>query len=346
MNTLPLASFQLAPATPQPANATVDPDADAAADAGHFARLMDAQRADPPPENTARHPADEDEEPTPGLVDDWMAWLATRAPAPEPRTPVADGAHDAAQDATHEIPRPSRRGIATAADRSAETPAAAAAAAARSGVDGPADALRAVDDAGAERWRAVPGSHDDASAGPTAASHDGASGVEGVTPLAGADLGRLLPAGATGARAPVATVHVQTPTNDPQFAQALAARVTLLATSQVEQAVLHLHPAELGPVSVQIAMEGTQAHISFSAASNATCQLLESGLPELASALEDAGLDLGSSDVFQHADDPGDAAQQASSSPAAPLHGGQGEPDQIVVQAPRTSARGMLDLFV
>ena len=44
----------------------------------------------------------------------------------------------------------------------------------------------------------------------------------------------------------------------------------------------HLNPTEMGPVSVQIVVDGTQARIDFGADALATRQAIEAGLPELA----------------------------------------------------------------
>ena len=54
----------------------------------------------------------------------------------------------------------------------------------------------------------------------------------------------------------------------------------------------------MGPVSVQIVMDGTQARIDFGADLAATRHTIEAGLPELASALRDAGFTLVGGGVF------------------------------------------------
>jgi flagellar hook-length control protein FliK len=69
----------------------------------------------------------------------------------------------------------------------------------------------------------------------------------------------------------------------------------------VQHAELHLNPAEMGPVSVQIVMDGTQARVDFGADLAATRHAIEAGLPELASALRDAGFTLAGGGVSQHA---------------------------------------------
>lgn len=100
--------------------------------------------------------------------------------------------------------------------------------------------------------------------------------------------------------APVA-VTVATPATSPEFKESLGVQVSVLARDGVQHAELHLHPADMGPISVQIALEGTRAQVDFGADSLATRQIIESGLPELASALRDAGFTLAGGGVSQHA---------------------------------------------
>ncbi len=110
------------------------------------------------------------------------------------------------------------------------------------------------------------------------------------------------PQAATGADAPAAPVPVDVPTpvTSPEFNEALGVQVSMLARDGVQHAQLHLNPAEMGPISVQIALDGTKAQVDFGADSLATRQIIESGLPELASALRDAGFTLAGGGVSQH----------------------------------------------
>jgi len=107
------------------------------------------------------------------------------------------------------------------------------------------------------------------------------------------------------AAAPIA-VAVPTPVNAPDFAQALGLQLSVLAKDGVQTAELHLNPADMGPVSVQIVMDGTQARVDFGADVAATRQAIEAGLPELASALRDAGFTLAGGGVSQHSSGRGD----------------------------------------
>ena len=93
----------------------------------------------------------------------------------------------------------------------------------------------------------------------------------------------------------------------------------------VQHAELHLNPAETGPVSIAITLEGSQAHVEFGADLAATRQAIENGLPALASALRDAGFTLAGGGVAQHSrsgsgqgeDDPAGHGRSGRRGPAA-----------------------------
>ena len=139
------------------------------------------------------------------------------------------------------------------------------------------------------------------------------SGQPGLTQFSGpgtasaTDTSALVAHSAAWMAAPVATalpetlsVQVATATHAPEFREALGVQVSLLARDGVQSAELHLNPAEMGPISVRIVMDGAQARVDFGADSAATRELIETGLPELATALRDAGFTLAGGGVSQH----------------------------------------------
>lgn len=141
------------------------------------------------------------------------------------------------------------------------------------------------------------------------------------------------------------TVMVSTPVQAPEFREALATQVSLLAKDGVQQASLQLNPADMGPISVQISMDGTQARVDFAVDSAATRQIIEAGLPELASALREAGLTLSGGGVSQQ--QPQSAQQEAGTQ-----HRGGGTPgrdEAEPAEAPQrrtvSVATGGLDLY-
>ena len=95
-------------------------------------------------------------------------------------------------------------------------------------------------------------------------------------------------------------VELAVPVASPQFRDAFALQVSVLARDGVQHAQVQLNPAELGPISVQIALDGQQAQIHFGCESAQTRGLVEAGLPALAAQLRDAGLTLSGGGVSQH----------------------------------------------
>ena len=126
-----------------------------------------------------------------------------------------------------------------------------------------------------------------------------AHGLGGTLAPAGASNGA--PAGgATATTAAATTTTLATPLHSPDFAAAFGMQVGVLAKDGVQRAELHLNPADMGPVSISITLDGTQARVDFGADMAATRHAIEAGLPELASALRDAGFTLAGGGVAQH----------------------------------------------
>ena len=145
------------------------------------------------------------------------------------------------------------------------------------------------------------------------------------------------------------TTTLPTPIDSPEFASALGVQVSVFVREGVQHAELHLNPAETGPVSIAITLEGTQARVEFGADLAATRQAIENGLPALASALRDAGFTLAGGGVAQHSRS---GAGQGGDDPA-----GRGDPRRaraagsdatVVAAAQRASRRiaaGGVDLY-
>ncbi|MDM4764494.1 flagellar hook-length control protein FliK [Pelomonas sp. SE-A7] len=137
-----------------------------------------------------------------------------------------------------------------------------------------------------------------------------------------------------------------------EFAPAMSARLAVLAADGIQQAQLQLNPAEMGPVSVQIVVDGQQAQIAFHASQAETRQVLEQSLPELAAALREQGLTLSGGGVFEQ------SQQQARQQAGADDGVNQGswmrvgdEGDAALPGSPTSrpastgGGRGMLDLY-
>jgi flagellar hook-length control protein FliK len=121
-----------------------------------------------------------------------------------------------------------------------------------------------------------------------------AAGMLGTTPSA-------LASGTSTTPTATAQANVPAQPGTPLFALQTSQQISLFAAGGVETAQLHLNPAHMGPVSVQIQLEGTLAQVHLASENAATRQALEQALPQLASELRDNGLTLAGGGVFEHA---------------------------------------------
>ena len=145
---------------------------------------------------------------------------------------------------------------------------------------------------------------------------------------------------------PSATLPV--PVDSPEFAAAFGLQVSTFARDGIQHAELHLNPTDMGPVSIQITLDGSQARVDFGADAAATRHAIEAGLPELASALRDAGFTLAGGGVAQHsrsnggngddADPKDSAARRAAAAPVARL-------DAAAQRVARRISAGGVDLY-
>jgi flagellar hook-length control protein FliK len=124
--------------------------------------------------------------------------------------------------------------------------------------------------------------------------------------------------------APQATT-LPVPVDSPEFAAAFGVQVSVFVREGVQHAELHLNPAETGPVSIAITLEGSQARVEFGADLAATRQAIENGLPALASALRDAGFTLAGGGVAQHSRSGGNGQADDEAT-------GHGRPDRRAVR--------------
>ena len=114
----------------------------------------------------------------------------------------------------------------------------------------------------------------------------------------------------------------------------------------MQQASLQLNPADMGPIAVQIVVDGSQAQIDFSAAHAQTREALAASLPALAASLHAAGLTLTGGGVSDQR--PGTQDGTPASRGEGGLRG-LGEEGTDAAPAgdaalPRAAQRGLLDL--
>lgn len=114
--------------------------------------------------------------------------------------------------------------------------------------------------------------------------------------------------------APVAEARLTAAPGSPEFASQLGSQLTTFVRDGVRHARLHLNPAELGPLTVHIRIDGQAAQVHMAAEHGLTRQALEQSMPLLAGSLREAGLTLSGGGVF---DQPRQARDDAQPGPAA-----------------------------
>ena len=152
---------------------------------------------------------------------------------------------------------------------------------------------------------------------------------------------------AAAAAAPTFEAHLAAALDSPVFAPALATQVSWLVREGVQHARLSLNPAEMGPVTVQIALDGTQARVDFSADIAATRAAIESSLPTLAAALHDRGLTLAGGGVFDGQPRPGTPGDRGQAAPNTRRADGPADASAEASRGSRASGpaqRGLVDL--
>ncbi|MBB2486537.1 flagellar hook-length control protein FliK [Mitsuaria sp. WAJ17] len=332
-----------------PADAELDPAAaqDSATEAQDKPADASLTAAVPQAQIPAQIPAQDAQKPLPA----GDAALAPAAPLGRHAALNADG--DGGQGGQAEGARIPAAGDGKASELPAGTLGAAAAQAQPQGPAGARSAqeLSARPD---ENARALDATAQAAKAGDGPA-HDTAAlpaGFAGM--LHQAQAGALQERGTAAAAAAGARYELQSPLHSPGFAPEMAARLSLAAAEGVQQAQLHLNPSEMGPVQVQIVLDGQQAQISFVAEQADTRAVLEKRLPELAGALRDQGLTLSGGGVFSQqqqaqsgqADRDGSASGGRWTAAAADrMPGDDSVPTQQHSATQARRSRGVLDLF-
>jgi flagellar hook-length control protein FliK len=270
----------------------------------------DAPADTKPAEADGKTTTDAPDKPATDGLDEFTSLIGRAAPAAAPvDAAAAAAAAQAALQAAAKAP-------AADAGASADTGA---------GATGDARASRRVGDAG----RALQADAAEARSGAPAAGHDAGSGhtvdaakesakapLEAAQPgahrpgtpdpalpgfAAGLQAATAGPAPAGATAAATTSAGIASPPQSAAFAPEVATRVSLMAVDGVQHAELQLNPADMGPVAVQIVVDGALAQVSFHAAHAETRQALEQSLPDLAAALQGQGLTLSGGGVFQQA---------------------------------------------
>jgi flagellar hook-length control protein FliK len=140
-----------------------------------------------------------------------------------------------------------------------------------------------------------------------------------------------------------ATLHAAI--DEAGFGDALGGQVALWVREGVQEARLQLHPAELGPVNVQIALDGQLAHVDFVAAVPATRESIEQSLPALAAALRDAGFTLAGGGVSGQGAHGGRNGQRDGAGREFGTQAVTADDDATTPLAPRRWNRSLVDVY-
>jgi len=175
-----------------------------------------------------------------------------------------------------------------------------------------------------------------------------------AVPAAPLQAAAATPAWAAVGASPSSQAQVLASPGTPAFAAETSAQISFFARQGVEHARLHLNPADMGPVTVQIQLDGLAATVNLTAENAQTRAALESALPQLAGSLREAGLTLSGGGVFDRS--PGQSTPSNGSDPDQGRNGsdrggsalgdresGSAQHAALVPTAPRR--RGVVDLI-
>ena len=144
-------------------------------------------------------------------------------------------------------------------------------------------------------------------------AHRPASGVEVTPPSNGSAAGALMSIGSVSvsnsivsADGVVRSTPVLATADSESLSASMATHLRVMKSGGASEARLHLNPAELGRLSIQITSQDSEVKVSFVVESQQAKQVIENAMPRLRDLLDSAGLDLTESGVDQrdkHADD-------------------------------------------
>jgi flagellar hook-length control protein FliK len=95
----------------------------------------------------------------------------------------------------------------------------------------------------------------------------------------------------------ITSAHVEPHVGERGWNQAFASQVTVLVSNREPQAQIQVNPQHLGPVDVQIGMDGDKVSLAFTALHPDTRAAIQDALPQLREMLADSGLSLGNASV-------------------------------------------------
>ncbi|WP_022982815.1 flagellar hook-length control protein FliK [Ideonella sp. B508-1] len=98
--------------------------------------------------------------------------------------------------------------------------------------------------------------------------------------------------------APAASAQLPMAPDHPEFPAALGVQLSTWVNDGIEHASLELHPQDLGPIEIHIAVKDGQTHVELGSAVPGTREALNLALPQLSAQLDGVGLSLAGGQVF------------------------------------------------
>ena len=98
--------------------------------------------------------------------------------------------------------------------------------------------------------------------------------------------------------APSASAQLPMAPDHPEFPAALGVQLSTWVNDGIEHASLELHPQDLGPIEIHIAVKDGQTHVELGSAVPGTREALNLALPQLSAQLDGVGLSLAGGQVF------------------------------------------------
>lgn len=146
-----------------------------------------------------------------------------------------------------------------------------------------------------------------------------------------------------------ATHSIATPVHDPRWAQQLGDRMVWMSRGDIQSAQININPAQLGPIQINISLNGDQMTAHFVAAHQEVRQALDDAMPRLREMLSGAGINLGQANVGSQ------TPQQQGNGTFAMNSNTPRSGNEDVILSPKDSAstgsrpinqgRGLVDLF-
>jgi flagellar hook-length control protein FliK len=186
--------------------------------------------------------------------------------------------------------------------------------------------------------------HDGSGDAGTGLASNGGNGAAALQQLTSA------PAAAPTDSSSAATLRVHAPVDSPDFPQGVADRVSFAVDNNWNSAKLQVNPPQLGPIDLQIAVQGDHAQVMMSTHSAVTREALESSLPKLKEMLGSQGFTQVSVDISQRSfqdrsafNQPYTWTKQAAGAPSVAVTG----PAAVssASSAPTRTSIGVLDAY-